>query len=309
MPKQSYDSLESSVRRTLKTRAKYFNLYSTFNKCPSCEYNCCESNLAVQVSLTDIACMSLSSGLTPSQLYERFIEIQAVHLESRDNFHWDLRLGLKKPCGFFKNKQCSIYTDKSGQYPGRPISCAIFPEAIGLADADKKGVSEDSYIEVYPCVAGLQISDERKYLLNNLAEAFKLETRITSILAFGYDPYIIDIHAGIEQMAKAGVLKDEEILTQFLEKKVVLTDKQKIDDKEKLNLPKLVQEILCDFMPSKYRRLQKDVITAMRDIERNVSDALFDLFHYIVILRNKVRALAVKEEDILTKEIFNFKKL
>ena len=97
-----------------------------------------------------------------------------------------LVLELKKPCPFLVGKDCGIYG-------GRPITCALFPEAFFLSPGQKGGFNKAKFGH-YPCLwEPLVISEKRRSHLIELMEMAHREAFLTEFYLCGFSPFFIDL--------------------------------------------------------------------------------------------------------------------
>lgn len=105
-----------------------------------------------------------------------------------DEHSWIQRfsLKLKKPCPFLAGKDCGIYE-------GRPITCALFPEAFFLVPGQKGGLNKGKFGH-YPCLREpLVISERRRSHLLELMEMARREAFLTEFYLFGFSPFSVDL--------------------------------------------------------------------------------------------------------------------
>lgn len=105
-----------------------------------------------------------------------------------DEHSWIQRfsLELKKPCPFLAGKDCSIYG-------GRPITCALFPEAFFLVPGQKWSLNKGKFGH-YPCLREpLVISERRRSHLLELMEMARREAFLTEFYLFGLSPFFVDL--------------------------------------------------------------------------------------------------------------------
>jgi Fe-S-cluster containining protein len=99
-------------------------------------------------------------------------------------------LELKKPCPFLIGKDCSIYG-------GRPITCAIFPEAFFLFPGGEGGLDDGNFGH-YPCLREpLVLSEKRRSSLIEVMEMARREVFLTDFYVFGFSPFSVDLRNSV----------------------------------------------------------------------------------------------------------------
>jgi hypothetical protein len=170
----------------LHNRARLFNLDSEFS-CPDwCDrFGCKDERLHVSVSIIDVASASLLTGQMAPHLFRSHYKIGASPMEKNP---WIQRFGLelKKPCPFLAGKDSSIYE-------GRPITCALFPEASFTFPVRKGGLDRGKFGH-YPCLREPPvISERRRSHLMELMEMARREAFLTEFYFFGFSPFFVDL--------------------------------------------------------------------------------------------------------------------
>lgn len=94
-------------------------------KCNHCGLCCTDPCTQVNLTIGDISRISDYIKLPIEELFKEYIDLNPFG--DSDLKHYDLDLGLNKPCKFRIDEKCSIY-------PTRPLNCRIFPYWI-LAEA------------------------------------------------------------------------------------------------------------------------------------------------------------------------------
>ena len=171
----------------LEERSNLFNAGSEFS-CPEpCErYGCKEPDLHVSISLVDLVSISWTSGEKVSYVFKRFCKLGFDPVRDGDPWLGRLSLELKKPCLFLKGKACAIYR-------GRPVSCALFPEAFFLSEEWASALRKDVFRN-FPCVqAPCSLSPRRREVLRQLMATSASETFLSDFFLFGISPFLIDL--------------------------------------------------------------------------------------------------------------------
>jgi len=97
---------------------------------------------------------------------------------------------LKKPCPFLTGKDCGIYG-------GRPITCALFPEAFSLFPRGKGSLNEGKFGH-YPCLREpLVLSEKRRSHLIELQAMARGEALLTEFYLFGFSPFCVDLRNSV----------------------------------------------------------------------------------------------------------------
>ncbi len=170
----------------IENRARLFNRDSAFS-CPDwCNrFGCKDERLHIIVSIVDVVAASLLTGERASHLFFSHFKIGASPMEENP---WIQRfsLELRKPCPFLVGKDCGIYG-------GRPITCALFPEAFFLFPGQKGGLNKGKF-GGYPCLREpLVISEKRRAHLLELMEMARREVFLTEFYLFGFSPFSVDL--------------------------------------------------------------------------------------------------------------------
>lgn len=170
----------------IENRARLYNRESAFS-CPDwCNrFGCKDERLHISVSIVDVVATSLLTGEKASRLFASHFKIGASPMNENP---WIQRfvLELRKPCPFLAGKDCGIYG-------GRPITCALFPEAFSLLPG-KKGGSNNGKFGHYPCLREpLVIAEKRRSRLLELMEMARREAFLTEFYLFGFSPFTVDL--------------------------------------------------------------------------------------------------------------------
>ncbi len=170
----------------IENRARIYNRDSEFS-CPDwCDrFGCKDEKLHISVSIVDVVAASLLTGEKASHLFPFHYKIGASPMDENP---WIQRfsLELKKPCPFLAGKNCGIYG-------GRPITCALFPEAFFLVPGQKWGLNKGRFGH-YPCLREPPvISERRRSHLLELMEMARREAFLTEFYLFGFSPFAIDL--------------------------------------------------------------------------------------------------------------------
>jgi len=171
----------------LEERANLFNAGSEFS-CPEpCErHGCKEPDLHVAISLVDLVSLSWASGEKVSCLFKQSCKLGFDPVREGDLWLGRLSLELKKPCFFLKGKTCAVYR-------GRPISCALFPEAFFLSEEWASALRKDVFRN-FPCVrTPCSLPPRRREVLGQLMAMSASETFLSDFFLFGMSPFLIDL--------------------------------------------------------------------------------------------------------------------
>ena len=144
-----------------------------------------DERLHVSVSMVDLVAASLLVGSRPSDLFRSHYKIGTSPM---DDNPWIQRfvLELKKPCAFLVGRDCDIYG-------GRPIACALFPEAFFISPEQERGLDQGKFGH-YPCLREPPaISERRRSHLIALMEMARQEAFLTEFYLFGFSPFCIDL--------------------------------------------------------------------------------------------------------------------
>ncbi len=178
------------VKDYIENRARLFNRYSEFSCPDECNrFGCEDERLHVSVSIIDLVAASLLTGKRVFHLFRAHYKIGTSPMEEHP---WIQRfvLELKKPCPFLTEKDCEIYR-------GRPITCALFPEAFFLSPGQRRGLDDEKFGH-YPCLRGpLVLSERRRFVLIELMEMARREALLTEFYLFGFSPLFVDLRNSV----------------------------------------------------------------------------------------------------------------
>lgn len=193
----TYSKISESMRSFLKMRSGLFNQASTFKACEACDAKCCSNPFPIQVTVIDLISISLATGEDIDRIVNKYCQFAFTLKDEKEPFKWRIGLGLKKPCPFLKSNRCSIYTvSAANRYAGRPLACAFFPESYysveNIPDEHRLNEYRLNAGKAFPCVRGIQLSQDRREAVTELSHHFCFEESITELLFFGETPIIID---------------------------------------------------------------------------------------------------------------------
>lgn len=194
--------------KMLDFRYSFFNRFSTFDKCSTCKYTCCSSPLSVDLTFADILSLSLITGLSCRELFDRYLQIgvnldpiiaKSANLSGRQV---KLSIELKTGCPFHQHNLCSVYGAQIDDYRiGRPLICATFPENLSLQNTYKlkKNIhavfaeTANYFNACFPCINDNEMSKDRANIVLSLTNLFNQEVAATESLAFGESPFFLDV--------------------------------------------------------------------------------------------------------------------
>ena len=108
----------------LRERSRLFKEASEFSCPDACErHGCRDPELHITISLVDLIGLSRACGNKVSSLFRDHCKMGFDPVEEDEPWVGRLTIELKKPCSFLEEKKCRVY-------PGRPVACALFPEAL-----------------------------------------------------------------------------------------------------------------------------------------------------------------------------------
>jgi Fe-S-cluster containining protein len=175
------------MERYLEERCRLFNEGSEFS-CPDfCgRYGCKEPDLHITISLVDLVAVSLVSKRRVSDLFNKVCKVGFDPLNEKDPWVGRISIELKKPCPFLDEKKCRVYS-------GRPIACALFPEAFFFSDASAGALKKEIFRK-FPCVhSPVHISPLRKEMLGQLMQIYAQEIFLSDFFLFGVSPFLVDL--------------------------------------------------------------------------------------------------------------------
>lgn len=191
------------MEKYFSERSYLFNAFSEFFCPDSCErIGCKHPELHVSASLVDLVSISLVTNQKVSDIFEKDIKIGFDPIYENEPFIGRITLELKKPCNFLDGGKCSIYT-------GRPIACALFPEALFMSENPEIYKSKD-FFKNFPCIQiPFPISQKRKEVLYKLFEMSVKEAFLSDFYLFGFSPFLVDLKNISESiLKKVNPLKD-----------------------------------------------------------------------------------------------------
>ena len=175
------------MEQYLADRCMAFGAWSEFSCPDSCErYGCNESDLHISVSLVDLISMALISGRRVSDLFR--IDCKPGFDPLADFGPWIGRVSveLKKPCHFLDGKLCDVYL-------GRPMACALFPEAHFLL-GQQEVLLKTAIFQKFPCLQQpCSMPPRRRDVLHQLLEMTSKEVFLSDFYLFGFSPFVIDL--------------------------------------------------------------------------------------------------------------------
>lgn len=136
--------------------------------------------------MVDLVAISLISGRKVTELFDKNVKIGFDPLDEKEPWVGRVTLELKKPCHFLVGKECSIY-------PGRPITCALFPEYC-LISGHSERILQKEIFQKFPCILNpCSISPLRKAALQQLWEISTKEVFFSDFFLLGISPFVIDL--------------------------------------------------------------------------------------------------------------------
>lgn len=202
------------MERYFSERSYLFNAFSEFCCPDDCErMGCKHPELHISISIIDLVSISLVTDQKISDLFEKNIKIGFDPINENEPFIGRITFELKKPCNFLDEKKCSVY-------PGRPIACALFPEALFISENIETYRSKE-FFKDFPCVqVPFPISPKRKEALYKLFDISLKEAFFSDFYIFGISPFILDLK-NISDLVLKGIspLKDGrfKIINQHIE--------------------------------------------------------------------------------------------
>jgi len=168
----------------LRERSRLFNEASEFSCPDGCQrYDCRDSEFHITVSLIDLVALSRACGNKVSSLLKDHCKIGFDPLEEDEPWVGRLTIELKKPCSFLEEKKCSVY-------PGRPVACALFPEAffvLGKADEFLK----KEIFQKFPCITHpATVPSRRKEILHRLLQMSAQEIFLSDFISSVSLPFL-----------------------------------------------------------------------------------------------------------------------
>lgn len=171
----------------LKERSRLFNEASEFSCADACErYGCRDSELHIMISLVDLISLSQACGNQVSSLFKDHCKIGFDPLIEEDPWVGRLTIELKKPCSFLEEKKCRVYL-------GRPVACALFPEAFfAMGKADE--LLKKEIFQKFPCITHpATVPSRRRKILQRLLQMSAQEIFLSDFYLFGVSPFLVDL--------------------------------------------------------------------------------------------------------------------
>jgi Fe-S-cluster containining protein len=175
------------VDEYLKTRSRWFNEASDFSCPESCgRYGCTEPDLHITVSLVDLVSLARASGLGVLEIFTDKCKVGFDPLGEREPWAGRVSMELRKPCAFLQQKACSVYA-------GRPMACALFPEAFFILEGGEEALSK-AIFRPFPCIRSrAPVSPRRATILRNLLLMSGQEIFLSDFYLFEISPLRIDL--------------------------------------------------------------------------------------------------------------------
>jgi len=171
----------------LKDRSHLFNEASEFFCPDACErHGCRDSELHITISLVDLIGLSQACGNKVSSLFRDHCKIGFDPLREEEPWVGRLTIELKKPCPFLDEKACRVYL-------GRPIACALFPEAFFILGRTDELLKKEIF-QKFPClIHPATVSSRRKEILHRLLQMSSQESFLSDVALFGVSPFLVDL--------------------------------------------------------------------------------------------------------------------
>ena len=171
----------------LADRSMAFGGWSEFSCPDTCErHGCTEPGLHITISLVDLISISLISGRRVSDLFRTDCKLGFDPLTDLGPWIGRVNVELKKPCCFLDGRLCDVYL-------GRPMACALFPEAhfvLGQGEA----LLKKEIFQKFPCLQRpCSIPPRREEMLFHLLEMTSREVFLSDLYLFGFSPLVIDL--------------------------------------------------------------------------------------------------------------------
>ncbi len=168
-------------------RCVAFNAESEWSCPDSCErYGCKEADLHIATSLVDLVAISRVSGHWVSEVFKNHCKIGFDPLGEAGAWVGRVTIELVKPCHFLERGKCGVY-------PGRPIACALFPEAYLIVEQHSRLLQKELFRK-FPCLQNpCIVSPRRRQVLQRLWEMSYQETFLSDFYLFGMSPFLLDL--------------------------------------------------------------------------------------------------------------------
>lgn len=180
----------------LHQRALLASAESNFHCDPACSRPGCQNqDLQVPVSLFDILAAAGHQDQPIPAIYDHHYSLGLLANGRED---W-LRMGtlrLKKPCPFFQNNLCSIYSI-------RPLPCILFPEYLANEGTFEENARKEYFQDYFCFHRPLLLSPERAKVMTKLKRMWERETLISSFFLFDYGHCHIDFSNLLEELSAA----------------------------------------------------------------------------------------------------------
>ena len=212
----------------LRERSRLFKEASEFSCPDACErHGCRDPELHITISLVDLIGLSRACGNKVSSLFRDHCKMGFDPVEEDEPWVGRLTIELKKPCSFLEEKKCRVY-------PGRPVACALFPEAFFILGKGDELLKKEIF-QKFPCITHpAPVPSRRKEILHRLLQISAQEIFLSDFYLFGVSPFLIDLKnvagkvlEGIEvQVGKGAVIphhRFEALLVERLQRAELLS--------------------------------------------------------------------------------------
>lgn len=202
--------------------------------CNHCGFCCTDENTQINLTFLDIKLLSEKLEKPVSQLFADGDIAFTPFANGEDLSLFEVEIGLKKPCKFFKNNNCSIYHL-------RPMNCRTFPYWL---------INHDIENDV-ECIQNIKLTDANKNRYKTyekkvgriLVEQSEVTDYFLRKIGAKKTINLSDDEAFQKLIKKFRNAKDVETQKQIAKKMLILAEKQTKQTDHKMFIPLIEKEI------------------------------------------------------------------
>ena len=206
-------------------------------ECTHCGACCKKETSPVNVTLGDVKRIAQFLGKDPKEILGKEIKIRPF-MDPNEPGKFELELGLPKPCHFWKDNRCSIYS-------ARPLNCRLFPFWLFASLRDEQ--IKEQTLPGYDCVINANVDMDhrvtyREYvrrLSSQIMKESKETDEFMEINDFSDKITVQGMDDEIELVMEGPGPKTEETYV-----KIVQAAESKIKKKKYENMPETISEYL-----------------------------------------------------------------
>ncbi|MEK6967799.1 MAG: YkgJ family cysteine cluster protein [Nanoarchaeota archaeon] len=206
-------------------------------ECTHCGACCKKETSPVNITLGDIKRIAKFLGKDPKDVIGNEIKIRPF-MDANEPGRFELELGLPKPCHFWKDDRCSIYS-------ARPLNCRLFPFWLYATQPD--ATIKEQTLPGYECIINSEVDTDHRMTYAEYSRRLSTQLMTESKETDEF----MEIHDFFDEITLDG--HDEEILlvlegpgpkTEETFVKIVRAAEKKISNERYLKLPEAISEHL-----------------------------------------------------------------